>query len=67
MEPRTFEDYLKDFHAENYHGTDDDIPDDFDNWSANMDLGEMEDLGFKAVGLAYKQGYENGLKASVAE
>ena len=33
-----FEEYLKDVHAENYHGTDDDMPDNFEGWLENMDL-----------------------------
>lgn len=31
-----FEDFLKDKHAENYIGTDDDMPDDFDSWLADL-------------------------------
>ena len=30
-----FEDYLRDIHGEDYHGTDDDMPDAFDNWLGN--------------------------------
>ena len=29
---KTFEDYLKDKHADGYTGTDDDMPDSFDSW-----------------------------------
>ena len=28
----TYMEYLQDLHAEQYTGTDDDMPDDFDNW-----------------------------------
>jgi hypothetical protein len=28
----TFEDFLKEKHAEDYHGLDDDMPDAFDSW-----------------------------------
>lgn len=34
---RTFEDFLGDWHAENYHGTDDDMPDAFDTWLGELD------------------------------
>lgn len=29
---QTFEEFLKDRHAESYHGLDDDMPDSYDNW-----------------------------------
>ena len=31
-----FEDYLKEEHANQYSGTDDEMPDDFDNWTADL-------------------------------
>ena len=37
----TFEDFLKDWHAKDYHGTDDNMPDAFDNWL--LDIG-IEDI-----------------------
>ena len=33
----TFEEYLKELHAEQYHGVDDDMPDDFNNWLEQFD------------------------------
>lgn len=39
---KNFEDFLKDKHAENYHGTDDDMPDAFDSWLTD-DL-QVDDL-----------------------
>ena len=36
--PKNFEDFLKDTHTEDYHGTDDDMPDAFDNWLAELDV-----------------------------
>lgn len=33
----TFEDFLKEKHAEDYTGTDDDMPDAFDAWLGNLD------------------------------
>jgi hypothetical protein len=32
------ENYLKDIHAENYTGTDDDMPDAFDSWIQDLDV-----------------------------
>lgn len=40
---KTFEDYLKDIHAQDYHGTDDDMPDDFDNWLTDLQVDELID------------------------
>lgn len=38
---QSFEDYLKDRHASNYMGTDDDMPDASDNWMADLDIEEV--------------------------
>jgi len=35
---QTFEQYLKDIHAINYMGTDDDMPEKFETWLANQDI-----------------------------
>lgn len=43
MKTTTFEDYLKDIHAEQYEGLDDEMPDDFDSWFGNLDAQEMFD------------------------
>ncbi len=40
---KDFEDFLKDKHAEDYHGTDDDMPDAFDDWMGNLDISEVMD------------------------
>lgn len=42
MNKKDFEDYLKEIHAEDYHGTDDDMPDAFDSWLGD-DL-QVDDL-----------------------
>ena len=34
----TFEDYLKELHAESYSGTDDDMPEAFDAWLGELDV-----------------------------
>lgn len=38
-----FEDYLRDIHAKNYMGTDDDMIDAFENWLADMSREEIID------------------------
>lgn len=38
---KKFEEYLKDMHAENYHGVDDDMPDSFETWLADLDTDEI--------------------------
>lgn len=37
----TFEDFLKEKHGEEYHGTDDDMPDAFDDWLGKLDADEF--------------------------
>jgi hypothetical protein len=34
---KDFEDYLQTKHAEQYHGLDDDMPDDYNEWIENLD------------------------------
>lgn len=36
------EDVLKNIHAEEYHGTDDDMPDDYERWLTNINLMDLE-------------------------
>ena len=38
---KNFEEYLRQVHAKQYKGTDDDMPDDFDNWLVCMDREEL--------------------------
>lgn len=38
-----FIDYLSEVHANGYTGTDDNMPDAFDNWLENMDTSELID------------------------
>ena len=37
---QTFDDFLREEHADYYTGTDDDMPDDFDNWLQELDPDE---------------------------
>lgn len=38
---KTFEDFLRDKHAENYHGTDDGMVEAFDLWITSMQVDEL--------------------------
>ena len=44
-----FENYLKDIHAKNYMGTDDNMSDSFEQWLSNLDVQEMLDFGEQAI------------------
>lgn len=37
----TFEEYLSDIHAEDYHGCDDDMADSLDDWIGSLDVSEV--------------------------
>ena len=50
MKILTFEEFLKDQHAKDYIGTDDDMPDDFDDWVGELDTQEVIDFA-EAYGL----------------
>ena len=41
IEKHSFEEYLKSIHAETYTGTDDDMPDAFENWLEHHSLNEI--------------------------
>jgi len=49
-----FENYLMDLHAKQYRGTDDAMPDDYEDWISNMDNAELIELGNKAIKLLNK-------------
>jgi hypothetical protein len=38
-----FEDFLRDKHAEKYHGLDDDMSDAFEDWLTNIDVQDVID------------------------
>jgi len=37
----TFEQYLQEVHAKNYHGTDDDMPDNLDSWLTDLQIDDV--------------------------
>jgi hypothetical protein len=41
MNTETFEKYLIDVHAAQYHGTDDDMPDNFVAWVVNLEVSDV--------------------------
>lgn len=38
---KTFEEYLQEVHAADYHGTDDDMPGAFDYWLSELQIDEI--------------------------
>jgi hypothetical protein len=42
-----FEDYLKDIHAQDYIGLDDDMSDSFEAWLENLQIDDLIDYGNK--------------------
>ena len=57
MEHITFEDYLKDHHANGYTGTDDNMPDDYERWLGELDTETLIDLA-DLWGEAIRKEYE---------
>ena len=41
---KNFEEYLNTLHAEGYHGTDDDMPEDFNNWLGGLEVYEILEM-----------------------
>lgn len=57
----TFEDYLKDVHAKDYTGTDDDMPDDFESWVGELDVQEVMDFAEIYGLIQNKAGYQEAV------
>lgn len=45
----TFEDFLKEIHAQDYMGTDDDMPDAFDHWLTTLDADDFMQYADQAL------------------
>lgn len=58
--PTTFVDYLKEIHAAEYMGTDDDMPDAFDAWVDDLGTSEVMAYAENAMKLAYIEGIKRG-------
>ena len=41
---KTFEQYLEELHAKDYHGVDDDMPEDFNNWLDGIEQWQLIDM-----------------------
>ena len=41
MNKKDFESYLQMIHAKDYHGVDDDMPDDYEAWLGTLDIFEV--------------------------
>lgn len=46
---KTFEDYLKENHAKNYRGLDDEMPDAYEAWVSDLDLSTVMQLAEDAI------------------
>lgn len=59
---RTFESFMQDIHAIDYHGLDDDMPDSFDEWLTDLDPQEYMDYAESYGQHEYIQGRSAGLQ-----
>ncbi len=62
----TFEDFLMELHAKDYHGVDDDMPNDFDNWLEQFDVMDILEL-VKKYEVVKEEKFYNELGKSMAE
>ena len=60
MKTETFEDYLQEIHAAQYAGLDDDMPDDFNDWLADLDVYEYIEYGDKFAELVAIESHSKG-------
>ncbi len=44
-----FENFLQEWHAKDYHGTDDDMPDAFESWISDLDVSSFIELADIAI------------------
>jgi hypothetical protein len=66
MNTNTFEDYLMEVHATTYHGTDDDMPDNYEAWVGQLDASavmQYADACVTQLNEKYKASIDIGLKA----
>jgi succinate dehydrogenase flavin-adding protein (antitoxin of CptAB toxin-antitoxin module) len=62
---KDFEDYLKEVHAQQYHGLDDEMTDDFEKFLDNLDIDVCMLYADRYATEKYKEGYANGIVAQV--
>lgn len=59
---KSFEDFLKEIHARNYTGTDDDMSETFEDWLSELDGEEYMRYAEFYGQLVYINGQQEGLK-----
>lgn len=62
----TFEDFLRGWHAKGYTGTDDAMPDEFDDWLAELEQEQLIALADAAIREAFIRGVKHGGEVAVA-
>jgi|GEM_PF-2298138 len=62
----SFEDYLKEIHAQDYTGTDDDMPEAFESWLGGLDIEEFMSYADQYAEIKYREGQEQ-MYESMAE
>lgn len=60
MKDKTFTDFLNEWHARDYHGTDDDMPDAFDGWLENLQI----DTLISMADIFARENYLRGFKVA---
>lgn len=56
MTEKTFDEFLEERHAKNYHGTDDDMLDAFEAWVSELQIDELIAYAQHYANLQYQQG-----------
>lgn len=56
MKDKTFEEFLQEWHAKDYHGTDDAMPDAFDAWLGDLEVDTLMRLADIFAGESYLVG-----------
>lgn len=46
---KTFDEFLKEVHGRDYHGTDDDMPDDFEHWFGHLEIEDICEYADEAI------------------
>jgi hypothetical protein len=53
---KNFTEYLQNEHGKDYHGTDDDMPDAFDNWLTDLQVDDLINYGNMYGNLRFIEG-----------
>jgi hypothetical protein len=60
MKPKNFDDFLNDWFMKDYHGTDDNAPEAFDDWMSNLEQHSLLALADLAIREAEIRGIQRG-------